>query len=108
MAENVSFNEQKHHILINNNVREDGTLTNDKNKISFTIGNNQLNDNNSNVRTSKSFFRMDSTYEQRSYDKSNKVLPLSQSQRDLHKEITPDDSLQKSMCNKCKRTFKTD
>ena len=57
MAENVSFNEQKHRILINNNVREDGTLINDKNKVDFTIGNKQLNDN---VGTSKSFFRMDS------------------------------------------------
>ena len=73
------------HILINNNVREDGTLINDKNKVDFTIGNNQLNDNNiSKVGTSKSFFRMDSTYGLRSYDKSNKVLPLSQSQPDQH------------------------
>ena len=40
MAENVSLDEQKHRILINNNVREDGTLINDKNKFDFTIGNN--------------------------------------------------------------------
>ena len=46
MAKNVSFNEQKHRILINNNALEDGTLINDKNKVDFTIGNNQLNDNN--------------------------------------------------------------
>ena len=59
MAENVSFNEQKQHILINNNVRKDGTLINNKNKVDFTIGNNQLSDNNINkVRKSKSFFRM--------------------------------------------------
>ena len=50
---------------------------------------------------------MDPTYEPRSYDKSNKVLPLSQSQPDQHKEITPENSSQKSVCNKCKRTFKT-
>ena len=50
---------------------------------------------------------MDPTYEPRSYDKSNKILPLSQSQPDQHKEITPDNSSQKSECNKCKRTFKT-
>ena len=43
----------------------------------------------------------------RSYDKSNKVLPLSKSQPDQHKEITPENSSQKSVCNKCKRTFKT-
>ena len=67
MAENVSFNEPKHCILVNNNVREDGTLTNEKNKVDFTISNNQLNDNN-NVGTSKSYFRMDSTYGPRSYD----------------------------------------
>ena len=76
MAENVSCNEQKYHILINNNVREDGTLINDKNKVDFTISNNQINDNNNKVGMSKSFFRMDSTYAARSYDKSNKVLPL--------------------------------
>ena len=64
MAENVSFNEQEHHMLINNNVREDGTLKNDKNKVDFAICNNHLNDNNKKVGTSKSF------------------LPLSQSQRD--------------------------
>ena len=43
----------------------------------------------------------------RFYDKSNKVLPLSQSQVDKRKEITPDDSSQESVYNKCKRTFKT-
>ena len=63
MAANVSFDEPKHRILINNNVREDGTLIEDKNKVDFTIGNNQLNDNNiNNTGTSKSFFRMDPTY----------------------------------------------
>ena len=46
MAENVSFDELKHRILINNNVREDGILIKDKIKVDFTIGNNQLNDNN--------------------------------------------------------------
>ena len=92
---NVSFNEQKHCILINNNVRENGTLIDDKNKVDFTIDNTQLNNNNiNNVGTSKSFFRMDSTYGPRSYDKSNKVLPLSQIQPDQHKEITPDNSSQ--------------
>ena len=48
MAENVSFDELKHRILINNNVREDGILIKDKIKVDFTIGNNQLNDNNIN------------------------------------------------------------
>ena len=57
MVENVSSDKQKHRILINNNVREDRTLINDKNKVDFTICNKELNDN---VRTSKSFFRMDS------------------------------------------------
>ena len=46
MDENVSFDELKHRILINNNVREDGTLIKDKIKVDFTIGNNQLNDSN--------------------------------------------------------------
>ena len=108
MVKNVLFDELKHRTLINNNVREDETLIKDKNKVDFTIGNNQLNGNNiNNAGTSKSFFRMDPTYEPRSYDKSNKVLPLSQSQPDQNKEITPDNSSQKSVCNKCKRTFKT-
>ena len=63
MAANVSFDEPKHRILINNNVREDGTLIEDKNKVDYTIGNNQLNGNNiNNAGTSKSFFRMDPTY----------------------------------------------
>ena len=77
-------NGRKYRILINNNVREDGTLVYDKNKVDFTIGKNQPNDSNSNVGTSKSFFRIDSTYGSRSYDTSNKVLPLSQSQQDQH------------------------
>ena len=64
----------KNNILINNNVHENGILINDNSKIDFTIGNNQLCDNNiNNVGTSKSFFGMDSTYGPRSYDKSNKV-----------------------------------
>ena len=63
MAANVSFDEPKHRILINNNVREDGTLIEDKNKVDFTIDNIQLNGNNiNNAGTSKSFFRMDPTY----------------------------------------------
>ena len=50
---------------------------------------------------------MDSTYGPRPYNKSNKVLPLSQSQQDQHKEITPDDASQNSVCSKHKSTFKT-
>ena len=48
MVKNVSFNEQEHHTLINNNVQEDGTPIVNKNKVDFTVGNNQLNDNNMN------------------------------------------------------------
>ena len=105
MAEKVSFDKLKHRILINNNFREDEILIKDKNKVDFTIGNNQLNGNNIN-NAGTSFFRMDPTYEPRSYDKSNKILPLSQSQPDQHKEVTPDNTSQKSVCNKCKRTLK--
>ena len=50
---------------------------------------------------------MDLTYGARPYDKSNTDFPLSQSQPDQHQEITSDDSSQKSVCNKCKRMFKT-
>ena len=56
MAENNSLVEQKHRILINSNVRVDGNFINDKNRVDFTISNNQLNDNNiNNIGTSKSF-----------------------------------------------------
>ena len=48
MAKNFSFSEQEQHILINNNVRENGKLVNNKNKVGFTIGNNQLNNKNMN------------------------------------------------------------
>ena len=51
MTEKVSFDELKHRILNNNHVREDGTLINDKNKVDFTIGKSQLNDNNNNETT---------------------------------------------------------
>ena len=40
---------------------------------------------------------MDSTYRPKSHDKSNIALPLSQSQPDEHKEITPENS-SKSQC----------
>ena len=48
MAKKFSFSEQEQHILINNNVRENGKLINNKNKVGFTIGNNQLNNKNMN------------------------------------------------------------
>ena len=67
--------QQEQHILINNNVRVDGTLIN--NKVDFTFGNNQLNDNNiSKVGTSKSFFRIDSTYGPKffHYHKVNQII----------------------------------
>ena len=99
MAENVLSNEQEQHIIINNDVREDGTLINNKNKVDFTIGNNQLRDSNTNKvgGSSKSFFRMDSTYGPRSYDRSTKLFPCSQSQPDQHKEVAPDD-FHKNQC----------
>ena len=57
------------------------------------IVNDQLNDKNINkAGTSKSFFRMKSSNVQRSYDKSNKVLSLSQSQSDQRKENTRNNS----------------
>ena len=108
MTKNVSFDEQKHRILINSNVREDGTLIHDKNKVDFTISSNQISDNNiNNVGTSKSFLRTDSTYRPRSYDKSNKVISLSQSQPYQHKEIIRNKTSQTSVCNKCKRSSET-
>ena len=65
-------------------------------KIKLILPSAITNDNNiNNVGTSKSFFRMDSTYGRRAYVKPNKVPPLSQSQTDQHKEIIPDNSSQK-------------
>ena len=107
MTENVSFTEQEHHILINNNLQEDGTLINDKNKVDFAIGNNHLNNNINKVGTSKPVFRMNSTYGPRPCYKSSKVLPLSQSQPDQQRRSLLMTHLKKSVCNKCKRTFKT-
>ena len=37
MAKKFSFNEQEQHIMINNDVREDGTLIDNKSKNNFTI-----------------------------------------------------------------------
>ena len=37
MAKKFSFNEQGQHIIINNDVREDGTLIDNKSKTNFTI-----------------------------------------------------------------------
>ena len=37
MAKKNSFNEQEQHIMINNDVREDGTLIDNKSKTNFTI-----------------------------------------------------------------------
>ena len=53
MAKKVSFDELKHNTLNNNHVREDGGLINDKNIVDFTIGNNQLNDNSNNNKTTR-------------------------------------------------------
>ena len=53
MAGKVSFDELKHHTLNNNHVREDGSLINNKNIVDFTIGNNQLNDNSNNNKTTR-------------------------------------------------------
>ena len=58
---------------------------------------NQQSTNSS--KSTKSFFRTDPNYGPKSYDKSNKVLPLSQHQNDSNS--SPE------QCAKCKRSFKT-
>ena len=50
-------------------------------------------------KSTKSFFRTDPNYGPKSYDKSNKVLPLFQNQNDSN---SPPEQ-----CAKCKRSFKT-
>ena len=50
-------------------------------------------------KSTKSFFRADPNYGPKSYDKNNKVLPLSQNQNDSN---SPPEQ-----CAKCKRSFKT-
>ena len=98
-------NGQKYHIdtdkssSINKRVREDGTLIKEVDSIEFVInrsGDKTFTNSNKSI---ESFFRTDPNYGPKSYDKSNKVFPLSQNQNDS--DSSPE------QCGKCKRSFKT-
>ena len=84
---------------INKRVREDGTSIKEVDSIEFVInksGDKTFTNCNKSI---KSFFRTDPNYGPKSYDKSNKVLPLSQNQNDS--DSSPEQR------GKCKRSFKT-
>ena len=84
---------------INNRVREDGILVKEVDSIEFFINRSGDKSFTNSSKSTKSFFRADPNYGPKSYDKSNKVLPLSQNQNDLN---SPPEH-----CAKCKRSFKT-
>ena len=108
MAENNSINGTEQHKHINKNVREDGTLISNENRDHFVSRNNKQNENSSCKKmSSKSFFRIDPTYGPRSYDKSNKTIPLSQNQKQQPHVLNEEVTQQETVCIKCKRTFKT-
>ena len=84
---------------INKRVREDGTLIKEVDSIEFVINRSGDKTFTNSSKSTKSFFRTDPNYGPKSYDKSNKVLPLSQNQNDSN---SPPEQ-----CAKCKRSFKT-
>ena len=67
---------------INKRVREDGTLIKEVDSIEFVINRSGDETFTNSSKSTKSFFRTDPNYGPKSYDKSNKVLPLSQNQND--------------------------
>ena len=69
---------------INKRVRKNGTLFNEVYNIKFVINRNGDKTITSSSKSTKSFFRTDPNYGPKSYDKSNKVLPLSQNQNYLN------------------------
>ena len=84
---------------INKRVRKNGTLFNEVYNIKFVINRNGDKTITSSSKSTKSFFRTDPNYGPKSYDKSNKVLPLSQNQNYLN--------LSQEQRAKWKRSFKT-
>ena len=83
IAENIISDNNKSS-SINKRVQEDGTLIKEVDNIEFVINRSGDKIIANSSKSTKSFFRTDPNYDQKSYDKSNKVLPLSQNQNDSH------------------------
>ena len=83
---------------INKRVREDGTLIKEVDNIEFVINSSGDKTFTNSCKSTKLFFRTDPNYDPKSYDKSSKVLPLSQYQNDSNSSL--------EQCGKCKRSFK--
>ena len=98
MAKNIISDTDKSS-SINKRVREDGTLVKEVDSIEFVINRSGDKTFINSSKATKSFFRTDPYYGPKSYDKSNKVLPLSQNQNDSNSPL--------EQCAKCKRSFKT-
>ena len=98
MAKNIISDTDKSS-SINKRVREDGTLIKEVDSIEFFINRSGDKTFTNSSKSTKSFFRTDPNYGPKSYDKSNKVLPLSQNQNDSN---SPPEQ-----CAKRKRSFKT-
>ena len=97
MAKNIVSNTDKS-TSINKRVREDETLIKEVDSIEFVINKSGDKTFTNSSKSTKLFFRTDPNYGPKLYDKSNKVLPLSQNQNDSN---SPPEQ-----CAKCKRSFK--
>ena len=98
MAKNIISDTDKSS-SINKRVREDRILIKEVDSIEFVINRSGDKTFTNSSKSTKSFFRADPNYGPKSYDKSNKVLPLSQNQDDSNSPL--------EQCAKCKRSFKT-
>ena len=98
MAKNIISDTDKSS-SINKRVREDGTLIKEVDSIELVINRSGDKTYTNSKKSTKSFFRADPNYGPKSYDKNNKVLPLSQNQNDSN---SPPEQ-----CAKRKRSFKT-
>ena len=77
MAKNI-ISDTNESSSINKRVRQDGTLVKEVDSIEFVINRSGDKTFTNSSKSTKSFFRTDPNYGPRLYDKSNKVLPLSQ------------------------------
>ena len=84
---------------INKRAPEDETLVKEVDNIKFGINRSGDKTFTNSSKSTKSFFRTDSNYGPKSYDKSNKVFPLSRHQNDCNS--SPE------QCARCKRSCKT-
>ena len=81
MAENIISDTDKSS-SINKRVQEDGTLIKEVDNIEVVINRSGDKTVTNSSKSTKTFFRTDPNYGPKSYDKSNKVLPLYQHQND--------------------------